>query len=82
MIERLGLIAAVVLPLWNIPLIVRITRRRSSRDVSLWWALGVYGCLLLMLPAGLTSGDAVFRTFTLVNIVLFTLVVIQVLRYR
>ena len=82
MIEQLGLIAAVLLPLWNIPLIVRIGRRKSSKDVSLWWALGVFGCLLAMLPAGLASGDVVFRTFSLVNVVLFSLVVIQVLRCR
>ena len=82
MIETIGLIAAVLLPLWNIPLIVRIQRRRSSEDVSLWWALGVWGCLMLMLPAGLGSPDAVFRTFTVANLVLFSLVVLQVARYR
>ena len=82
MITQLGLIAAVILPLWNIPLIVRISRRKSSRDVSVWWAFGVFGCLLVMLPAGLASVDAVFRTFSLVNVILFSLVVIQVLRYR
>ena len=82
MIETLGVIAAVLLPLWNIPLIVRIGRRRSSQDVSLWWVLGVFVCLLLMLPAGLTSTDAVFKIFSVVNIVLFSAVVIQVIRYR
>ena len=82
MITQLGLIAAGILPLWNIPLIVRISRRKSSRDVSVWWAFGVFGCLLAMLPAGLASVDAVFRTFSLVNVILFSLVVIQVLRYR
>ena len=82
MIEQLGLIAAVVLPLWNIPLIVRISRRRSSKDVSLWWALGVLGCLVLMLPAGLSSTDLVFKTFSVVNLVFFSCVVIQVVRYR
>ena len=82
MMQMLGMIAAVVLPLWNVPLIVRIHRRRSSEDVSLWWALGVWGCLLLMLPSGLASPDPVFRVFTLANLVLFSAVVIQVLRYR
>jgi uncharacterized protein with PQ loop repeat len=82
MIEMLGLIAAVVLPLWNIPLIIRIGRRRSSKDLSLWWTVGVFVCLLLMLPSGLTSTDVVFKVFTVVNIVLFGAVVIQVIRYR
>ena len=82
MIETIGVIAAVLLPLWNIPLVVRIGRRKSSKDVSLWWTLGVFVCLLLMLPAGLTSTDAVFKVFSVVNIVLFSAVVIQVMRYR
>jgi len=81
-IETIGVIAAVLLPLWNIPLVVRIGRRKSSKDVSLWWTLGVFVCLLLMLPAGLTSTDAVFKVFSVVNIVLFSAVVIQVMRYR
>ena len=82
MIERLGLFAAVLLPLWNIPLIVRLERRKSSKDVSLWWALGVFGCLALMLPSGLVSADRVFRVFSIVNLLFFSGVVIQVLRYR
>jgi len=82
MIQVIGLIAAVVLPLWNIPLIVRIGRRRSSDDISLPWALGVFICLLFMLPAALMSSDVVFKAFAVVNIVLFGAVVVQVVRYR
>ena len=82
MIKLVGLIAAVVLPLWNIPLIARIRQRKSSKDISLWWTLGVFVCLLLMLPSGITSPDVVFRIFSLVNIVLFSVVVIHVVRYR
>lgn len=76
------MVAAVVLPLFNVPLIVRMERRRSSRDISLPWALGVWGCQLLMLPAGLASPDPVFRLFMVVNILFFSAVVVQVLRYR
>lgn len=82
MIELVGMVAAVILPLWNIPLIVRIRRRQSSDDVSLWWALGVFVCLLAMLPAALASSDRVFKTFSIVNIVLFGAVVTQVVRYH
>ena len=82
MVETLGLIAAAVLPLWNLPLIARIRQRRSSQDVSVWWALGVWVCLLLMLPAGLRTHDAVFKTFTVANVVCFSAVVVYVLRYR
>ena len=82
MIETIGLIAAIILPFWNIPLILRIQRRRSSDDISVLWAVGVFVCLLLMLPSGLISADRVFRVFTMTNIVLFGAVVVQVIRYR
>lgn len=82
MIEIIGLVAAVVLPLWNIPLIMRIEHRKSSADLSLWWTLGVFVCFVLMLPSAIASSDAVFKTFSLMNIVLFGAVVVQVLRYR
>ena len=82
MIQTIGLIAAVVLPFWNIPLILRIQQRKSSRDISLPWALGVLSCLLLMLPSALLSPDRVFKVFALVNITFFSAVVVQVVRYR
>ncbi len=81
-VSGLGLVAACVLPLWNIPLMLRIERRKSSQDVGLAWACGVWGCLVAMLPAGLASPDRIFRAFTVMNVVLFTGVVVQVLRYR
>lgn len=82
MIQTIGLIAAVLMPLWNIPLIVRIEKRKSSRDISVSWALGVLACILLMLPASLISPDPVLRVFGVANAILFTAVVIQILRYR
>ena len=80
--QTVGMIAAVVLPLWNIPLILRIRARRSSKDVSIWWAVGVWVCLMAMVPSGLASPDRVFRLFTIVNFVLFSGVVVYVVRYR
>ncbi len=80
--ELLGMLSAVILPLWNIPLIMKIRARRSSKDVSVWWAVGVWVCLLGMLPSGLASPDRVFRLFTIVNLVLFSGVVVCVVRYR
>ena len=82
MMRTIGFIAAVAMPLWNIPLILRIRRRRSSKDISLPWALGVWGCIFLMLPSSLASPDVIFRCFGIMNAVLFTAVVIHVLRYR
>jgi len=80
--QTLGLIAAVVMPLWNIPLIIRIAKRKSSQDISLSWALGIFACILLMLPSAWRSPDAIFRAFGIVNTVLFAGVVVQVIRYR
>lgn len=82
MIKLLGLIAALTLPLWNIPLILKISHRQSSKDFSLWWAFGVWITLLLMLPSALVSDDFVFKVFNVANLAIFTVVVIQVLRHR
>ncbi len=82
MIEKIALIAAIVLPLWNIPLIVRIFRRKSSSDISLSWALGVWTCLVLMAPSGFRSEDLVWRTFNITNLFLFSLVMLFVVCYR
>lgn len=83
MLDKIALIAAIILPLWNIPLIVRIIKRKSSKDISLYWAFGVWICLILMFPAGINSKDTVFKTFSIVNLILFTFVVATaVLFYR
>lgn len=82
MLDRVAFVAAVVLPLWNIPLIVNVIRRRSSRDFSLWWVMGVWICILLMAPSGFRSTDAVWKIFNIMNLVLFTAVVIVALKYR
>ncbi len=80
-IEMVALVASVVLPLWNIPLIIKIVKRKSSGDISRSWALGVWVCLLLMFPAGIRSADIVWKTFNIVNFTLFSTVVFIVLRY-
>ena len=82
MLQKIALIAAVVLPLWNIPLIIRIVKRKSSGDISLYWVFGVWTCLLLMLPAGITSSDIVWKTFNIVNLILFSAVALTALLYR
>ena len=81
-IDQIGFIAAVVLPFWNIPLIVKIVRRKSSKDISLSWALGVWVCILLMFPSGVTSSDFTWKAFNIVNLVLFTMVVITTIKYK
>ncbi len=82
MIEKVAFIAAIVLPLWNIPLIVRVIKRKSSEDISIYWVMGVWICFLLMAPQAFASSDIVWRAFNIMNLILFTAVVITVLAYR
>ncbi len=82
LLDHIGLVAAIVLPFFNIPLIVRIVRRRSSADISIYWLMGVWICCLLMAPSGFSSKDLVWRCYNIVNLFLFTGVVIAVWRYR
>ena len=82
MIHTMGLIAAIILPLSNIPLIVRIIKRRSSEDISLSWALGVWTCMVLMAPSGFMSDDIVWRIFNIMNLTLFSIVMLVVVLMR
>jgi uncharacterized protein with PQ loop repeat len=81
-LEIISLISAVVMPFFNIPLIMRIIKRRSSEDISLVWALGVWICILLMAPSGFQSKDIVWKTFNITNLVLFSAVVFFVLKFH
>lgn len=78
----LGLVAGAAMPLFNIPLMVRIFRRRSCADISLAWLFGVWGCIVLMFPSTLISDDIVLRAFGWSNIVLFSCVVVVVMYFR
>lgn len=80
--QAVGLVGGIMLPFWNIPLIIRIQRRKSSADISLAWVLGAFSCMVLMLPSGLLTEDPVFRAYSFVNIVFFGCVVVQVLRFH
>ena len=81
-LEVVSLVSSIALPLWNIPLIAHIIKRKSSADISMAWALGVWVCIVLMAPSGFQSKDLVWRTFNIVNSVMFTAVVFFVLKYR
>ena len=81
-IQKIGLIAGVVLPLFNIPLIVRLWRRKRAEDLSVTWAVGVWVCIVLMTPQALRSTDVAFRAYGIVNILFFTVVAFQIVWYR
>ena len=81
-LEVLGLFAAAILPLWNVPLIWKILKRKSSDDISLAWVSGVEACILAMLPSALFSHDLAFKVLGITNTVFFTGVFIVVWIYR
>lgn len=80
--QQISVIAGVILPLWNIPLMVRIIRRKTSEDISLFWLYGIWGCILLMFPSTLMSEEAGYRWFGITNVIFFTMVVVVVMMYR
>jgi len=81
-VEKIGMISAVLLPLFNIPLILRLIQRKRSEDFSLSWAVGVWLCIILMTPQALRSTDPTFRIFGAVNLVFFTVVAFLIVKYR
>ena len=81
-VELLGVTAAVILPLFNFPLVFKMVRRKSSKDLSIVWALGVWTCTVLMTPQAIRSSDLAFRLYGFINLVSFSLVTFFVLKYR
>ncbi len=81
-IDQLGMLASIALPIFNIPLMLRLFQRKSSDDLSMTWVLGIFFCLLFMLPAGLKSSDQVFKLFSILNLVMFSGVTYLALYYR
>jgi hypothetical protein len=80
--QILGVVSGVLMPFFNIPLILRIARRRSSEDISVAWVVGVWLCIVGMVPASLQSSDVVLYAFGIVNVVFFTGVLIAVLYFH
>lgn len=80
--KTLGMVCAVLMPFFDIPLIWRVVQRKSSEDISLIWVCGIEACILGMLPAGLMSEDSILWAFSIVNAVLFTAAFVVVLWYH
>ena len=79
---KVGILASFILPFFNIPLIIRIVRRKSANDISLSWVAGVWVCIVLMTPTAVASSDTTFRIFGVTNLVLFTFVAYFTFKYR
>src|SRR5262249_25516848 len=82
MISKIGMFSAIAMPFFDIPLIARIIKRKSSEDISLVWVFGIWVCILGMLPSSLQSPDPILFAFGIVNTILFTAVVLAVVRYH
>ena len=82
MIKTLGMISAIAMPFFDIPLMARIVQRKSSADISLIWVIGAWFCVMGMLPQSLHSADPALRAFGIVNGILFTGVFATVLYFH
>jgi hypothetical protein len=81
-IKIVGVAASVILPLFNIPLILKIRKRGSSKDFSLTWTFGIMGCTLLMMPSVLITPDIVFKAFGIINFISFSTVMFYILKHH
>lgn len=81
-IAVIAMVAGIMLPLFNIPLIIKLIKRKNAEDFSLFWAIGVWVCIVLMTPQGLRSEDIAFRSYSIVNIFFFSIVVFFILKYK
>jgi len=77
-----GALAGAIMPLFNIPLIMKIRARKSAKDISLAWAWGIWVCIILQTPVALMSSDIAFKAFGVSNIFFFTAVMYNVLKYH
>lgn len=80
--ETVGFWAGVVLPLFDIALIAHVIKRRSSADISLAWAFGLWLTSVLMAPSAFVSGDKAAMGFNAVNVFMLTIVLVVVFKYR
>lgn len=80
--DTIGLWAGVMLPLWDIPLIVRILRRKSANDISLMWMWGIWLSSVLMAPSAFVAHNKTAIGFNIVNVTMLTILLIVVLKYH
>jgi uncharacterized protein with PQ loop repeat len=80
--KQLGMFSAIVMPLFNIPQIITVLRRKSAEGISLLWVTGIELCILGILPSSLLSPDPILRAYGIVNTVFFTATFATVLYYH
>lgn len=82
MIQIVGMRSGIIMPLFNVPLILRIIRRRSSADIRLLWVIGVWSCVMAMLPSSMQPPDPVLVVFGIINSLFFSAVFFTVLYFH
>ena len=80
--KTIGFWAGVILPLWDIPLMVRMYQRKSSQDISMVWAVGIWASAVLMTPSSFITGDKLAIGFNIMNVTMLTGVLIMTIKYR
>ncbi len=80
--ETIGFWAGIMLPLWDIPLIMRIIQRKSSEDISLMWIWGLWLASVLMTPSAFIVGNKLAIAFNIVNVVMLSIVLVVVIKYQ
>ncbi|MBI4387539.1 MAG: hypothetical protein HY582_00650 [Candidatus Omnitrophica bacterium] len=70
------------MPFFNIPMIMRLLKRKRSDDISLIWTGGVWVCTLLMTPKAILSQDIAFKLFGFSNVILFSAVSVLIFYYH
>ena len=61
---------------------VRVIQRKSSQDISLGWAFGIWFSSVLMAPSAFISRDKLAMGFNIMNVIMLTGVLIVVIKYR
>lgn len=82
MIKTIGFWAAIMLPLWDIPLIIQVIKRKSSQDISIMWAAGLWATAILMTPAAFVSHNIIAIGFNIANVTMLSAVLFVVVKYR
>jgi Mn2+/Fe2+ NRAMP family transporter len=73
-----GVTASIILPFLNIPLILKIRKRGSSKDYSPTWDFRIMGCTLLMMLSVLLTLDVVLKAFGIINFITFSTVMFYI----
>ncbi|PIR20060.1 MAG: hypothetical protein COV45_08800 [Deltaproteobacteria bacterium CG11_big_fil_rev_8_21_14_0_20_47_16] len=79
---NIGMGVGFILPVFNLAQIWRMIKFKSSHDISIVWCIGVWTCIVLMLPSALISEDAVYRTFSITNVAFFSALVGTAVYFR